>query len=203
MKSTLTLFAMIFLLTGCKDTEEKILKNKIEHYFKAWNQHAFESPEFALFKNDTSRTWHGEKEGEGSRSVFNPRSGWKQWDVAWNGSYKYDSVIFDKSERSVTGKFNETTDFLKQIGMPEGFSAVVTFWFDEDYRVTETLYAWDSNNQSMHDKIKPLVEWAQVNDSATINRIYLKDGFKPSTENATHWKRLLNKYAKSNEKLEN
>ena len=78
--------------------------------------------------------------------------------------------------------------------MPEGISATVTYSFDENYRVKETLYAWDSDNRSLDHVLKPIVQWAQVNDSTTINNIYLKDGFVPNTENAKKWKKLLSAY---------
>lgn len=200
MKSILPLVALL-ILTGCEVSKEQVIKEKVGKYFAAWNRQDFESSDFATFKKDTSYTWHGEKKGEGSRSIFNPNSGWKQWDKAWNGTYSYDIIEINVDQLYVSGRFTETTDFLKIIGMPEGFSATVTFWFDDDYRVKETLYDWDPDNQSMHDKIKPLVEWAKVNDSTAINQIYLRDGFKPSTANATEWKKLLDSYMNSGGKF--
>ena len=94
----------------------------------------------------------------------------------------------------VIGEFNETTDFLKIIGMPEGYSAKVTFWFDDNDRVKNTLYAWNVTNRKMKEVIEPIVEWAKVNDFIRINKIYLNDGFIPNTENAKEWKILLAKY---------
>ncbi|MEP1096506.1 MAG: hypothetical protein ABJG78_15430 [Cyclobacteriaceae bacterium] len=203
MRSTTILIVLFLLCISCSDKKEQIIREKVEDYFSAWNNQAFESAAFAQFKTDTSYTWHGEKEGPGIRSIFNPNSGWKQWDKAWNGHYTYDSIVVNIEEKKVTGRFNETTDFLKEIGLSAGFSAIVTFWFDENYRVKETLYEWNPDNQSMHQRIKPLVEWAKVNDSSTINRIYLKDGFKPSTKNANDWKHLLRVYSKSGGKFTN
>lgn len=194
MRSAKVPIYFFFVLISCSPGKEQVLRGKVENYFAAWNRQDFESADFAAFKKDTSYTWHGKKEGDGIRSIFNPNSGWKQWDKAWNGTYSYTSMRIDTDEMTVSGRFNETTDFLKQIGMPEGFSATVTYWFDDYYQVKETQYDWDPDNQSMHDKIKPLVEWATINDSITIHRIYLKDGFRPSTENAKDWKKLLNLY---------
>ncbi len=202
MAKTITLSTLALLLvTSCTENKKAILEEKVKKYFAAWNSQDFESSDFALFKKDTSYTWHGKKEGQGNRSIFNPNSGWKQWDKAWKGTYTYKDVQINTEEMMVTGEFNETTDFLKQIGMSEGFSATVTFWFDDDYRVKETLYAWKPDNRSMHEQIKPLVEWAKQNDSITIYQIYLQDGFRPSTETAIEWKKLLDAYTKAGGKF--
>ena len=94
--------------------------------------------------------------------------------------------------------FQETTDFLKIIGMPEGFSAKVTFWFDNDLKVKETLYQWSEQNISMHDAIKPIVDWARVNDSLRIQKIYLENGFVANRENAAEWRKIIELYEKNN-----
>lgn len=187
-------FVQVLLIAGCEPTKEELIREKTEAYFDAWNRQEFTNPAFSEFKLHTSRVWHGKKEGEGNVSVFNPNSGWKQWDKAWNGKYRYEITHIDPEELFVTGKFQETTDFLNYIGMPEGFSATVTFWFDEKLRVKETQYDWFESNRSMHDLIKPIVDWAKVNDSIRIQNIYLKDGFVPNTENAEEWKVLFERY---------
>ncbi len=197
MKPTALLALSITILLSCNENKEAIIQEKVERYFSAWNRQDFESPNFSLFKNDTSYTWHGTKEGSGNRSIFNPNSGWKQWDKAWNGTYAFNNPKIDIDEMKVSGDFNETTDFLKLIGMSEGFSATVTFWFDDNYRVKETLYAWNPDNRSMHDQIKPLVEWAKENDSTTIHQIYIQSGFKPSLKAAKKWEKLLDSYIKA------
>jgi len=197
-KHVLSLLALGLILWSCsKDNEEAILRHKIDKYFLAWNNQAFNHPDFFDFKRDTSYTWHDKKEGKGSQSIFNLNSGWKQWDKAWNGTYTYDSIIIDTDSLKVTGKFRETTDFLKIIGMPEGYTAIVTYWFDDSYKVKETLYEWDVNNEKMSEVIKPIVEWAMINDSIRIQHIYLQDGFTPNTENAREWKILLDAYKKN------
>ena len=190
----LSVALLLFCFTSCQENKEAILKEKTAQYFAAWNARSFDSPAYKNFKRDTSYTWHGSKEGTGNLSVYKPNSGWKQWDIAWNGTYLFDSLQFDPNQNSVTGRFNETTDFLKIIGMSEGYSATVTYWFDENNQVAETLYGWDENNPSMSDYVKPIVEWAKVNDSTTIKRIYLDGGFEPNTENAMDWKRLFEQY---------
>ncbi len=192
-------FTLIILSMSCGPGKEQILREKTDAYFEAWNHQEFTLPAFADFKLDTSRVWHGKKVGDGKISVFNPNSGWKQWDKAWNGTYSYEITLIDLEELSVTGEFRETTDFLKYIGMPEGFSATVTFWFDEQLRVKETQYDWFEGNRSMHDLIKPIVAWAKVNDSVRINKIYLNNGFVPSEENAREWKALFERYEEANQ----
>jgi len=200
IKQSLILLASLgFILSGCsKNNKEAIFRQKIDKYFLAWNNQAFSHPDFSNFKRDTSYTWHGKKDGKGRQSIFNPNSGWKQWDKAWNGSYTYDIVKIDTDSMKVVGEFIETTDFLKTIGMPEGYSATVTFWFDDNDRVKETLYAWNASNRNMKEVIKPIVEWAKVNDSIRINKIYLIDGFIPNIENAKEWKILLDEYKSKN-----
>ena len=187
-----------FIFCSCfNNDKETILRQKIDKYFLAWNNQAFSHPDFSNFKKDTSYTWHDKKEGKGIQSIFNPNSGWKQWDKAWNGYYTYNIIKIDIDSMKVIGEFNETTDFLKIIGMPEGYSAKVTFWFDDNDRVNNTLYAWNVTNRKMKEVIEPIVEWAKVNDFIRINKIYLNDGFIPNTENAKEWKILLAKYNKT------
>jgi len=136
------------VLWSCSENnKEAILGKKIEDYFLSWNKQDFNHPEFSKFKRDTSYTWHGTKKGEGIQSIFNPNSGWKQWDKAWNGVYTYDIIQIDTDSMKVIGEFRETTDFLKIIGMPEGYAANVTFWFDDNYKVKETLYAQIIKNE--------------------------------------------------------
>ncbi len=191
------LFILLFMVIGllnCADNKEEILRERTKKYFAAWNNHDFVHPDFRNFKRDTSYTWHDTKEGEGIRSIFDPNSGWKQWDVAWNGTYQYEFIEVNTDSLKVIIEFDETTDFLKFIGMPEGFSAVVTYWFDEELRVKETLYDWSDDNKSMHEVIKPIVEWAKENDSLRIYQIYLENGFVPNKENADQWKELFRLY---------
>jgi len=103
----------------------------------------------------------------------------------------------------VTGAFSEITDFHKHIGMPEGLSATVTFWFNEDLKVKETLYGWHPENKSMGDLIKPMVAWAKVNDSLLIETIYLRDGFVPNFKNARAWKKLIKDYQAATDNVHN
>ena len=191
-------FVIVFIavvLYACRQEQsETLLREKTENYFKAWNRHDFNHPDFANFKRDTSYTWHGARAGEGIQSTFNPDSGWKQWDKAWNGQYTYDITTIDVDSLKVIGTFTETTDFLTFIGMPEGYTATVTFWFDEKHRVKETLYAWNGDNQVMKEIIQPIVDWARVNDSTRIHQIYLNEGFIPNTTNAEEWKQLFMGY---------
>lgn len=192
------LMTLMLIFWGCSsENTEQILRKKTEKYFEAWNKQDFQNPDFTDFKRDTSLTWHGTKEGEGRPSIFNPNSGWKQWDVAWNGTYTFDILEIDADSLKVVGKFRETTDFLKFIGMPEGFGATLTFWFDEQYKVKETLYGWHEDNRDMHEVIKPIVDWAKEHDSLRIQKIYLQDGFVPNRENAQEWKALFDLYKKA------
>lgn len=188
-------YLIIILLYGCFDKTKYTLETKTTAYFEAWNNHDFTNPDFATFKRDTSYTWHGEKKGGGIRSVFNPNSGWKQWDKAWAGSYAFTITEVDLTDLSVTGDFQEKTDFLKIVGMPEGFSARVTFWFDENLLVKETFYDWSEQNKSLDDLLKPIVHWAKENDSMRIQKIYLQDGFVANEQNANEWKVLLENFA--------
>ncbi|MEM7085522.1 MAG: hypothetical protein AAF489_05025 [Bacteroidota bacterium] len=195
IQGPLFLLLLALGLFCCSEKQtQKTLEEKIEAYFTSWNQYDFENPAFSEFKLDTSLIWHGTKKGKGIRSVFNPNSGWKQWDRSWNGTYTFKIQEMDLDSLKVTGAFTEITDFHKQIGMPEGLSATVSFWFNDDLKVKETLYAWDPNNKSMHELIKPMVAWAKVNDSLLIENIYLKDGFVPNFKNARAWKKLMNDY---------
>ncbi len=188
------LIIIVALSSGCEPQIRDILREQTEAYFHRWNQHDFNHPDFANFKQDTNYVWHNEREGKGIRTVFNPDSPWKQWDVAWNGTYSYEITEIDEENLRITGKFQETTDFLKFIGMPEGLTATVTFWFGEDLRVKETLYDWSEKNRNMHDVIKPIVDWAKQNDSLRIQKIYLKNGFVPGKANADNWKLIFKKY---------
>ena len=85
-----------FIFCSCfNNDKETILRQKIDKYFLAWNNQAFSHPDFSNFKKDTSYTWHDKKEGKGIQSIFNPNSGWKQWDKAWNGYYTYNIIKID------------------------------------------------------------------------------------------------------------
>ncbi len=186
-------FVLPLVFCSSQSIKDRVLE-KVDRYYAAKNRHDFEHPDYAEFKQKVSLTWHGAKEGEGITSRFNPNSGWNQWDVAWNGSYSFSVTAFDESEVSVTGRFNEDNEFFHLIGIPHGLSATVTFWFDEELRVKETQYNWDESNQSVHEKLKPIVAWAITYDSLATHQVYLKDGFVPNAENARIWKKLLTAY---------
>lgn len=191
IKNYLGLLIFVIFLWGCATSTKHILRKKTKAYFKAWNRHDFTNSDFANFKMDTCYVWHNNKKGKGQQNVFDPNSGWKQWDIAWNGTYQFEITNIDTGSLKVTGKFIETTDFLKIIGMPTGYSATVTYWFNKDLKVKEILYDWDEKNRNMHEVIKPIVIWAKEHDSLRIQKIYLRDGFVPNKENAKEWKELL------------
>ncbi|MCE7991651.1 MAG: hypothetical protein HEP71_06715 [Roseivirga sp.] len=89
MKKVYLIFTVaVFAFASCSTVDEEAeMRSKVENYFAAWNKQEFTSEAFRGFTRDTTYTWYSpEKEGEGIRSVFNPNSGWKQWDVAWNGA---------------------------------------------------------------------------------------------------------------------
>lgn len=188
------LFFLLMFLCHCSPSDQEILSKKIKKYYAAWNRQDFNHPDYTQFTNDTTYTWHGEKNGDGIMTIFGPNSGWKQWDIAWNGTYRFEITDLNLNELKVSGQFHETTDFLKIIGMPEGFSAIVTYWFDKNLRVKETQYDWSPDNKSIHDVIKPYVDWAKKYDSVRIQNIYLENGFVPSKENADEWKILFANY---------
>ncbi len=182
---------------SCGDTVKEQLADKVHQYYAAKNRHDFGSLAYTKFKCDTSTTWHGERTGEGLRSLFNPNSGWNQWDIAWEGRYEYEIVEVDSDSLLVRLRFTEFNEFLTAVGIPEGLSATITFWFDEDLRVKETLFGWDDDNQSVHENLKPIVSWALSYDSAAIAEVYLNDGFEASAQKADMWKPLLEAYQPS------
>jgi hypothetical protein len=191
----LSLLLVTISIVGCgQPNEEAIMVGKVNDYFSAWNDQRFTSQAYQNFTTDTSYTWHNEKKGAGSASVFNPNSGWKQWDVAMNGTYTYTNIIVDTDARTITGDFTETTDFLKEIGMPEGFAAKITYWYNDDLKVTGKLYGWDPNNRSMGTMVKPMADWAKVNNRELIEQVYPDERFTPSTANAVVWKQIIANY---------
>ncbi len=185
------------LSLSCGDTVEDQMAIKVDLYYAAKNRHDFSSPDYTQFKRDTSTTWHGERSGKGFQSIFNPNSGWNQWDIAWDGRYRYEIIDARSDSLLVRLRFTEFNEFLTAVGIPEGLSATVTFWFDEDLRVRETLYGWDDDNQSVHENLKTIVEWALSYDSAAIAEVYLNDGFEASAQKADMWKPLLAMYQSS------
>lgn len=112
-----------------------------------------------------------------------------------NGHKTIDSITFIPNKNKITARFQETTDFLTQIGMPEGFKATIHYWLDEQGLVKEVLYDWSSNNPDFTAQLKPVVDWAIKNDSTEIADLYLKNGFEPSWINGIRWKRIMNKYS--------
>ena len=185
----------LFALVSCNQSEEEeIMLEKVNAYFVAWNNQGFTSPAFRGFTKDTSYTWHTEKKGEGSMSIFNPNSGWKQWDKAMNGVYTFENIDINTHARTITGDFTETTDFLKAIGMPEGFSAKITYWYNKDFQITGKLYGWSPDNRSMATMVKPMADWAKANNPELIEQVYPNESFTPSTENAKIWKQIIANY---------
>ncbi len=181
-----------------QDDTETMIRRKIVGYFAAKNSHDFNSSAYRDFKRDSSRTWHNEKEGEGILSVFNPNSGWNQWDVAWSGKYKHEIIRVNPKERTAVVRFNENNEFFQALGIEEGLWATVTFWFDENLRVKETLYDWDKDNEGVGVKLDKIAEWALKSDSATILKVYPNNRFIPNSENAVIWRKLISGYKKSN-----
>ena len=193
VKFTSLLF--ILAIVGCNQPDEEgIMMDKVNAYFAAWNNQEFTSEAYKGFAKDTSYTWHTEKKGEGIPSTYNPNSGWKQWDKAMNGIYTFDNLVIDIKARTIIGDFTETTDFLKEIGMPEGFAAKITYWYDEDFKIKERLYGWNPNNRSMATMVKPMADWAKKNNPDLIAQVYPEERFTPSTENAVIWKQIIANY---------
>ena len=101
IKNISTLLIWGILLLGCKTPAVDVLREKTEDYFVAWNRHDFTHPDYANFKVDTKYVWHIKKGGDGIQSIFDPNSGWKQWDIAWNGTYQFKITHIDIDELKV------------------------------------------------------------------------------------------------------
>ena len=182
-----------------QDRADQIL-SRYSDYVKALNARQFLSEPYRSFRRDTVLVWHSERKGNPLISVYNPFSKWKQWDAYMNGHKHIDSIRYIPKEHKLTARFRETTDFLDQIGMPEGFAATIHYWLDENDKVKEILYDWSENNADFTTQLRPLVEWAVKNDSAEIADLYLQDGFQPSWTNGIRWNRIVNKYNSDKDK---
>ncbi len=77
MKLQLMLLLVLFAVGREQPNREAMLANRVQNYFKAWNNHDFDHPHFTTFIRNTIRLWHNEKKGPGIISIHDAQSGWK------------------------------------------------------------------------------------------------------------------------------
>ena len=190
----LSLLIAVIIYTGCSSSNEK--SDELELFVNYYSASQKESDAKWNFTTDTVKLWFDDKEGEPSLRIKDKKSTgkWKEWDEIMNSSSTYDSVWFDKNENAIKGYFYENNDFYELIGK-KPTKTLRTYWLNKDNIIHEILLYWiPEENTTTAEHLKPIVEWALINDSIEISELYPEGNIIPSRENAIRWKKFLKKY---------
>ncbi|AXT20644.1 hypothetical protein D1817_12350 [Flavobacteriaceae bacterium] len=148
------------------------------------------------YTSDTIKVWFDNKKGKPSLRIKGKKSTgkWKEWDEEMHSSSYYDTIWYDQRENSIKGYFYENNDFYELIGKAPT-KTLRTYWLNQNNKINEILMYWiPEENTTTDQHLKPIVEWAILNDSSEIKQLYPNNRIVPSKENAKRWKNLLNKY---------
>ena len=186
------IYLILALLVSCQHKREASMDVFIKYYeaSKVDQEAVWE------YSADTLRVWFESKKNEASlRYRGKQQSKWGEWDDVMHATSHYDSIWFDSGENAVRGYFFENNDFYKLIGASSN-KTLRTYFLNEDLKISGLLYERIPTQNSISEKhMKPIVEWALVNDSVEITELYPDNEFVPSAENALRWKTLLARYS--------
>ena len=197
IKNMLIAVITIFIVVSCMDVRKESSELKtFRNYYAALKSGSADKWNYTT---DTVKLWFDDKKGAPILQIkMNESAGkWKEWDEEMNSTTSYDSIWFDKDENSIKGYFNERNDFYDLIGK-NPTKTLRTYWLNHNSKINEILMYWiPEENTTTGVHLKPIVEWALVNDSTEIQQIYPDGRIVPSGENARRWKKLLRKYNES------
>ena len=131
-----------------------------------------------------SRGQNSENKSEALRSFQN-------WDGPLHPDIKILSYTVQDSVWQVT--FNEQNDFSKPIGFP-GWKGTITFIFNSQAAIRETIYVPDSTNLPYKPFLQPALNWLQANMPAELSEVYQNGKLVQTEATAKKWKILLAKW---------
>ncbi|MEQ9425047.1 MAG: hypothetical protein RJQ09_11550 [Cyclobacteriaceae bacterium] len=191
MRIVLVICMTLFWACGANRTE--ILRSKMNAYLEA---KALADGSHHQFVADTFKTWFEDRQGKPIIRIKGEASKgpWAEWDEVFHSkSTLKGGLKIDQEDDAVTGIFFESNEFYELIGKPPT-ETTRTFWFDKEDKLAEVLIIWKPDQPESDEFLKPIVEWAQMHDSVTLNEIYPKGKIKPSQENAVKWREMIKRY---------
>lgn len=191
MKLNFSASALLCLILFACDTVDHVA-NFEEYYTKVQAQDITQWS----YTSDTLLQWFEDKNGVPvKRYSGKVKSGlWKEWDQQMKSRSYYDSLWFNEKEYAVQGFFYETNDFYELIGKGPT-KTLRTYWFDSNDKICEMLIYWiPEENTHTSEHLAGFYEWALVEDSVALERIYPNQKIVPSKENAILWKDMLTKW---------
>lgn len=133
-----------------------------------------------------ARIWFGKKEGPGR--PLRARGGpWAEWDRFFRAESTREDVRVVGD--TVTYISREMNDYYRLLDR-RSTTARVTYYFDEDRRITGMLYAGLDVNRPP-DRTAEFEAWAERNHPGALERLAPGGRINPTLENAKRWKRLL------------
>jgi len=193
-RSTITTIITLIIVVSCNDLNKE--SNRLTTFNGYYAAVKSGSDEKWNFTADTVKLWFDDKKGTPILQIKGEESAgkWKEWDEEMNSISSYDSIWFDKNENSIKGYFYERNDFYDLIGKAPT-KTLRTYWLNQNNKINEILMYWiPEENTTTGEHLKPILEWALVNDSTEIQQLYPDSRIAPSRENARRWKKLLQKY---------
>ena len=196
----ISIITMSFL--SCKMSDKgahsiEIVKN----YHSAQDQN---SDKIFTYTADTVKLWFEDKSGKPTLIINGNKSKgkWREWDEEMRSESMFDSLWYDRNLNAVKGYFFENNDFYKLIGKPPT-KTLRTYWLTEEKKIKEIQINWlPKGNIPSDEYLKPILEWAKSNSPRELNNLYENGNLIPSRENARKWKKLLKKYRKSTDSIE-
>ena len=133
-----------------------------------------------------ARIWFEKKEGPGHplRAKGGP---YADWDRFFNAKSTRKNVRV--TDHTVTYISRETNDYfrlLERVSTP----ARVTYYFDDDRRITGMLYA-GLGHKRLPDRKEQFVKWADEHYPGEVHRLQPGGSLSPTLQNAKRWKQLL------------
>lgn len=193
-RNTLITVITIITVVSCNNLNKE--SSELKTFNKYYSALRSGSNDKWNFTTDTVKLWYEDKKGTPILQIKMKKSAekWKEWDEEMNSISRYDSLWFDKDENSIKGYFYERNDFYDLIGKTPT-KTLRTYWLNQNNKINEILMYWiPEENTTTGEHLKPILEWALVNDSTEIQQLYPNSKIVPSGENARRWKKLLQKY---------
>jgi hypothetical protein len=137
---------------------------------------------------DGFRLWFDRREGPGMSAA--EMRGLFEWDRACAAELEQRELTFE-GDRAI-GVFHETNEFARLLGFP-GWTARVTFWFDEHARIAGQLYE-PLPGPSFEEAFAPALRWLQANRPHELAAVYVDGRIVHSAESAERWLQLLREW---------
>lgn len=157
------------------------------HRFRAAMNAGDHAAATALLAAD-SRIWFGEKIGEGQRRSIDGGGPWAAWDEVFRSRSAVRDVKVDGS--MVRTRVEEMNDWYRLIERAPSVY-FVSYWFDEDGRIAETLIHADPDAPEGEDRLADFRAWADAKHPGAVEALMPQGEIVPSRANAERWTELL------------